>query len=97
MASSNAIEVIGTIVALLPNNLFRVELPNGHQLKGHAGEEISGELHLYLLGTKVMLTISPYDLSKGKITDRQSENSVALAGEQSFQRDFLSSETFLKS
>jgi len=81
MARSEAIKVIGEIVRVLPNNLFRVELPNGHELMGHPEENFAGDRSLLLQGTKVMLTISPYDLSKGKITDRQSENSVALAGE----------------
>jgi translation initiation factor IF-1 len=80
MANREAIEVEGTIVGLLPNKLFRVELPNGHKLMGHPARNICEDLSLYLPGTKVLLSISPYDLSKGKITDRQSENSVALAG-----------------
>ena len=81
MASREAIEVTGTIVSLLPNNLFRVKLPNGHEMMGHPGENFSDDLSLCLPGTKVLLSISPYDLSKGKITNRQSENSVALAGD----------------
>ena len=81
MARSETIQMIGEIVRVLPNNLFRVTLPNGHELLGHPEENFVGDHSLLLQGTKVMLTISPYDLSKGKITDRQSENSVALAGE----------------
>lgn len=81
MARSEAIEIAGTIVGTLPNQLFEVELPNGHRLMGHPAEKIANEVSSLLQGTKVMLIISPYDLSKGKITGRQSYNSVALAGE----------------
>jgi len=81
MARSETIQVSGTIIGVLPNHLFRVELPNGHILLGHLGENVKNDASLLLQGTKVLLTISPYDLSKGRITDRQIENSVALAGQ----------------
>ena len=81
MARSEAIQVTGTVIGILPNNLYRVELPNGHQLLGHPAEKNANDQSLFLQGTKVVLTVSPYDLSKGKITGRQSQNSVALAGE----------------
>src|SRR4029078_13472788 len=71
MARKDAIEVEGTVVELLPNTMFRVELPNGHRVLAH----ISGKMRLHFIrilpGDKVMLEISPYDLSKGRITYRQ--------------------------
>ena len=71
MARKDAIEVEGTVVELLPNTMFRVELPNGHRVLAH----ISGKMRLHFIrilpGDKVMLEISPYDLSKGRITFRQ--------------------------
>src|SRR6266480_7869033 len=71
MARKDAIEVEGTVVELLPNTMFRVELSNGHRVLAH----ISGKMRLYFIrilpGDKVMLEVSPYDLSKGRITFRQ--------------------------
>src|ERR1700730_9162949 len=71
MARKDAIEVEGTVVELLPNTMFRAKLPNGHRALAH----ISGKMRLHFIrilpGDKVMLEISPYDLSKGRITFRQ--------------------------
>jgi len=71
MARKDAIEVEGTVVELLPNTMFRVQLANGHRVLAH----ISGKMRLHFIrilpGDKVMLEISPYDLSKGRITYRQ--------------------------
>ena len=71
MARKDAIEVEGKVMELLANTMFRVELPNGHQILAH----ISGKMRLHFIrilpGDKVMLEISPYDLSKGRITYRQ--------------------------
>src|SRR5205823_5088771 len=65
MARKDAIEVEGTVVELLPNTMFRVQLPNGHEVLAH----ISGKMRLHFIrilpGDKVMLEVSPYDLSKG--------------------------------
>ena len=65
MARKDAIEVEGTVVELLPNTMFRVALPNGHRVLAH----ISGKMRLHFIrilpGDKVMLEVSPYDLSKG--------------------------------
>jgi translation initiation factor IF-1 len=71
MARKDVIEVEGRVVELLPNTMFRVELPNGHQLLAH----ISGKMRLHFIrilpGDKVMVEMSPYDLTKGRITFRQ--------------------------
>jgi translation initiation factor IF-1 len=71
MAKKDAIEVEGKVVELLPNTMFRVELPNGHRLLAH----ISGKMRLHFIrilpGDKVLLQMSPYDLTKGRITFRQ--------------------------
>jgi translation initiation factor IF-1 len=65
MARKDAIEVEGTVVELLPNTMFRVELANDHRVLAH----ISGKMRLHFIrilpGDKVMLEVSPYDLSKG--------------------------------
>src|ERR1700736_5717338 len=71
MARKDVIEVEGRVVELLPNTMFRVELPNGHRILAH----ISGKMRLHFIrilpGDKVMVEVSPYDLTKGRITFRQ--------------------------
>jgi translation initiation factor IF-1 len=71
VAKEDAIKIEGTVVELLPNTMFRVELPNGHRILAH----ISGKMRLHFIrllpGDKVMVEMSPYDLSKGRITFRQ--------------------------
>jgi translation initiation factor IF-1 len=70
MARTDVIEAEGRVVELLPNTMFRVELPNGHRLLAH----ISGKMRLHFIrilpGDKVMVEMSPYDLTKGRITFR---------------------------
>jgi len=71
MARKDVIEGEGKVVELLPNSLFRVEMPNGHRVLAH----ISGKMRLHFIrllpGDKVVVEMSPYDLSKGRITFRQ--------------------------
>ena len=70
MSKEDVIEIEGTVVESLPNAQFRVELPNGHQLLAH----ISGKLRMNFIrilpGDKVTVEMSPYDLTKGRITWR---------------------------
>ena len=70
MSKEDLIEVEGTIVEALPNTNFKVQLENGHQILAH----ISGKLRMnyikILPGDKVKVEISPYDLSRGRITWR---------------------------
>ncbi|BES65899.1 translation initiation factor IF-1 [Gottschalkiaceae bacterium SANA] len=65
------IEVEGIVVEVLPNAVFRVKLENGHIVMGH----VSGKLRMHyiriLAGDRVVLELSPYDLSKGRITWRK--------------------------
>ena len=71
MARKDAIEVEGTVVELLPNTIFLVDIPGGHRVLAH----ISGKMRLHFIrilpGDKVMLEVSPYDLSKRRIIYRQ--------------------------
>ena len=71
MARKDAIELEGTVVELLPNTMFRVEIPGRRRVLAH----ISGKMSLHFIrilpGDKVMLQISPYDLSKGRVIYRQ--------------------------
>ena len=70
MAKDDVIEVEGTVVEALPNATFQVELANGHRLLAH----ISGKLRMNFIrilpGDKVTDEMSPYDLTKGRITWR---------------------------
>jgi translation initiation factor IF-1 len=70
MPKKEAIEVEGTVVEALPNAVFRVELPNGHEVLAH----ISGKIRMHYIrvlpGDKVLIELSPYDLSRGRITYR---------------------------
>jgi len=70
MAKEEPIKVDGTIIETLPNATFRVELENGHKVLAH----ISGKMRMHFIkilpGDKVTLELSPYDLSRGRITYR---------------------------
>jgi len=66
----DAITVEGTVVETLPNAMFRVELDNGHRVLAH----ISGKMRMHFIkilpGDRVSVELSPYDLSRGRITYR---------------------------
>ena len=70
MAKEELIEVEGEIVEALPNAMFRVKLENGHIVLAH----VSGKMRMHfiriLAGDKVKIELSPYDLSRGRITYR---------------------------
>ena len=70
MAKDDVIELEGTVVEALPNARFQVELPNGHKILAH----ISGKLRMNFIrilpGDKVTVQMSPYDLTRGRITWR---------------------------
>ena len=70
MAKEEKITVEGTITEALPNTMFKVRLDNGHQVLGY----LSGKMRRYyiriLLGDRVKVELSPYDLNKGRITFR---------------------------
>lgn len=70
MSKSDVIEVEGRVTDTFPNATFEVELPNGHKVLAH----ISGKLRMHYIrilpGDKVTIELSPYDLSRGRITWR---------------------------
>lgn len=70
MAKEDVIEVEGVVVETLPNAMFNVELENGHEILAH----ISGKMRMnyirILPGDKVTVEMSPYDLTRGRITYR---------------------------
>lgn len=70
MAKEEAIEVEGTIIEPLPNAMFQVELDNGHKVLAH----ISGKMRMHYIkilpGDRVTVELSPYDLTRGRVTFR---------------------------
>ena len=70
MPKGEGIEIEVTVVEPLPNAMFRVELPNGHKVLAH----VSGKMRMHyikiLKGDKVVVELSPYDLSRGRIIYR---------------------------
>ena len=70
MAKEEVLEMEGTVIEALPNAMFQIELSNGHQILGH----ISGKLRMNFIrilpGDKVKVELSPYDLTRGRITWR---------------------------
>lgn len=70
MPKEEAIEVEGTVVEALPNAMFRVELPNGHRVLAHVCGKMRMHFIRILPGDKVKVELSPYDVSRGRITFR---------------------------
>ncbi|MDR0885646.1 MAG: translation initiation factor IF-1 [Clostridiales Family XIII bacterium] len=70
MAKSDVIEVVGTVVEVLPNAMFKVEIENGHVVLAHVSGKIRMNFIRILEGDSVKVELSPYDLSRGRITWR---------------------------
>ena len=70
MAKKEVIEVEGTVSESLPNASFRVELANGHQVHAYASGKIRRFFIRVLPGDRVLVELSPYDLTRGRITYR---------------------------
>ncbi len=68
--SKDVIEVEGTVVEPLPNAMFQVELANGHKVLAHVSGKIRMNFIKILPGDRVTVELSPYDLSRGRITYR---------------------------
>lgn len=66
----DVIEVEGTVIEPLPNAMFRVELQNGHKVLAHVSGKIRMNFIRILAGDRVMVELSPYDLSRGRIVYR---------------------------
>jgi len=70
MAKEDQIEMEGTIIDTLPNTMFRVELENGHVVIAHISGKMRKHYIRILTGDKVKVELTPYDLTKGRITYR---------------------------
>ena len=70
MPKKETIEIEGVVAESLPNAMFRVELPNGHRVLAHISGKIRVHYIKILPGDRVLVELSPYDLSRGRITYR---------------------------
>ncbi len=70
MAKEEVIQMEGTVVDTMPNTVFRVELENGHVVTAHISGKMRKHYIRILTGDKVTVELTPYDLSKGRITYR---------------------------
>jgi translation initiation factor IF-1 len=73
MAKEEQIEMEGTVIDTLPNTMFRVQLENGHIVLAHISGKMRKNYIRILKGDKVTVEMTPYDLSKGRITFRHKE------------------------
>ena len=70
MAKEDQIELEGKVIETLPNTMFRVELDNGHKITAHISGKMRKHYIRILTGDRVKVELTPYDLSKGRITFR---------------------------
>lgn len=70
MPKEEPIGVTGTVTQVLPNTMFRVALPNGHQVLAHISGKMRQNFIRISVGDKVQVEITPYDLNKGRISFR---------------------------
>ncbi|SFR04978.1 translation initiation factor IF-1 [Desulfoscipio geothermicus] len=70
MSGKDVIEMEGTVIEPLPNAMFRVELKNGHKVLAHVSGKIRMNFIRILAGDRVMVELSPYDLTRGRIVYR---------------------------
>ncbi len=71
MAKEDQITMTGTVIDTLPNTMFRVELENGHVVTAHISGKMRKNYIKILTGDSVKVELTPYDLSKGRITFRE--------------------------
>ncbi|MBV1905976.1 MAG: translation initiation factor IF-1 [Pseudomonadales bacterium] len=71
MAKEEQIEMDGTVIDTLPNTMFRVELENGHVVTAHISGKMRKNYIRILTGDTVKVELTPYDLTKGRITFRE--------------------------
>ncbi len=83
MAKEDQIEMEGTVVDVLPNTMFRVQLENGHVVIAHISGKMRKNYIRILKGDKVTVQLTPYDLSKGRITFRSRDGKSSPETEES--------------
>lgn len=82
MAKEDLIEMQGVVMEVLPDTRFRVTLDNGHMLVAYSGGKMRKNHIRVLAGDKVSLEMSPYDLTKGRITFRHIEGRTPSTSQQ---------------
>ncbi|HQN65478.1 MAG TPA: translation initiation factor IF-1 [Methylophilus sp.] len=82
MAKEDLIEMNGVVAEVLPDSRFRVTLENGHEIVAYSGGKMRKHHIRILAGDKVMLEMSPYDISKGRIMFRHLEARTGAAPQQ---------------
>lgn len=82
MAKEEHIEMNGKVIDTLPNTMFRVELENGHLVTAHISGKMRKNYIRILTGDLVTIELTPYDLSKGRITYRSKDNKMPEKTEQ---------------
>jgi translation initiation factor IF-1 len=80
MAKEDQIEMEGTVIDALPNTMFRVQLENGHVVIAHISGKMRKNYIRILKGDKVTVQLTPYDLSKGRISFRSRGDKPASSG-----------------
>ena len=70
MAKEDLIEIEGSVIEALPNTMFRIEIQEGHKVLAHLGGKLRKHYIRILPGDRVKLGLSPYDLTRGRITFR---------------------------
>ena len=80
MAKEDQIEMEGKVIDTLPNTMFRVQLENGHIVTAHISGKMRKHYIRILLGDRVSMEMSPYDLTRARITFRQRKNASAPVG-----------------
>lgn len=86
MAKEELIEMRGVVDEMLPDSRFRVTLENAHQVIAYTGGKMRKHSIRILPGDKVTLEMSPYDLTKGRITFRHIENQAPRVGAPAYKR-----------
>ncbi|MCB1646838.1 MAG: translation initiation factor IF-1 [Pseudomonadales bacterium] len=71
MAKEDQIQMTGTVIDTLPNTMFKVELENGHEIIAHISGKMRKNYIKILTGDTVKVELTPYDLTKGRITFRE--------------------------
>jgi translation initiation factor IF-1 len=87
MAKEDQIEMEGTVLDTLPNTMFRVQLDNGHVVIAHISGKMRKNYIRILKGDKVTVQLTPYDLTKGRITFRSRDGKSSAPSSDSKQTD----------
>lgn len=87
MAKEEAIEMEGVVIESLPNTNFKVKLDNGHVINAHISGRMRRHYIRILLGDRVTVQLTPYDLTKGRIIFRNKDNAPAGATRSSSSED----------